>query len=62
MKGHHFDLVCQAFIEDDNTRAFIEEHNAPALREMAERLQEAIDRKLWTPKSNSARAVIDQLT
>ncbi|MEM9581587.1 MAG: cobaltochelatase subunit CobN [Pseudomonadota bacterium] len=61
VRGHHFDLVHQAFLEDDDTRNFIEEHNAPALREMAERLDEAIERGLWVPKSNSARVLIDQL-
>ncbi|MEP5760741.1 MAG: cobaltochelatase subunit CobN, partial [Litoreibacter sp.] len=61
VKNHHFDLVHHAFLEDDDTRNFIEEHNAPALREMAARLDEAIDRGLWIPKSNSARALIDQL-
>ncbi|MGH1578097.1 cobaltochelatase subunit CobN [Planktotalea sp.] len=58
VQNHHFDLVESAFLEDDDTREFIEEHNAPALQEMAERFQEAIDRGLWTPRSNSARARI----
>ncbi len=61
VRGHHFDLVHSAFLEDDETREFIQDHNAPALREMADRFQEAIDRGLWVPKSNSARALIDQL-
>ncbi|WP_338549217.1 cobaltochelatase subunit CobN [Roseovarius phycicola] len=59
VKGHHFDLVEAAFLEDEDTRDFIAEHNAPALREIAARLQEAIDRDLWTPRSNSARARIE---
>ena len=54
VRSHHFDLVAEAFVENEDTRAFIEEHNAPALREIAERLQEAIDRGLWQPRSNSA--------
>ena len=58
VKNHHFDLVESAFLEDDTVRDFIADHNAPALREIAQRLQEAIDRNLWTPKSNSARARI----
>jgi cobaltochelatase CobN len=61
VRGHHFDLVHQAFLEDDDTREFIEENNAPALREMAERLNEAIERGLWVPKSNSARARLAEL-
>ncbi|QQA43166.1 cobaltochelatase subunit CobN [Pelagovum pacificum] len=61
VKNHHFDLVESAFLEDDDTRDFIERHNAPALREIADRLQEAIDRGLWLPKSNSARQRIAEL-
>lgn len=61
VKNHHFDLVHAAFIEDDDTREFISEHNPAALREMAERLQEAIDRGLWVPKSNSAHAQVESL-
>ncbi|SMX39876.1 cobaltochelatase subunit CobN [Octadecabacter ascidiaceicola] len=58
VRNHHFDLVEEAYLADDETREFIEEHNAPALLEIAQRLQEAIDRGMWTPRSNSARARI----
>ena len=61
VKNHHFEMVHQAFLEDDDTRSFIADHNPAALREMAQRLQEAIDRGLWVPKSNSARAGIAAL-
>ncbi|MBM7068637.1 cobaltochelatase subunit CobN [Actibacterium sp. 188UL27-1] len=61
VRGHHFDLVEAAFLEDDETRDFITQNNAPALTEIAQRLQEAIDRGLWTPRSNSARARIEAL-
>ncbi|MBC6442310.1 MAG: cobaltochelatase subunit CobN [Rhodobacteraceae bacterium] len=61
VKNHHFDLVHQAFLEDEDTRNFISEANPAALREMAERLAEAINRGLWNPKSNSAQAGLDAL-
>ena len=61
VKNHHFDLVEDAFLADDDTRDFIADVNAPALAEIAARLQEAIDRDLWRPKSNSARARITGL-
>jgi cobaltochelatase CobN len=61
VKGHHFDLVEGAFLEDAATRDFIADANPSALREIAERLQEAIDRGLWAPRSNSARARIGSL-
>ncbi|WP_417258271.1 cobaltochelatase subunit CobN [Celeribacter sp.] len=61
VKDHHFDLVHAAFIEDDETREFIADHNAPALAEIAQRLLEAMDRGLWQPRSNSARAALEAL-
>ncbi|MFQ6553587.1 cobaltochelatase subunit CobN [Aestuariibius insulae] len=61
VKNHHFDLVEAAFLEDEDTRQFIQEENPSALTEIAERLHEAIERGLWIPKSNSARARIDQI-
>ncbi len=61
VKSHHFDLVYAAYLEDDATREFIADANAPALREIAERLGEAITRGLWVPKSNSARARLEVL-
>ncbi len=61
VRNHHFDLVYEAYLADDETREFIEEANAPALREMAERFEEAIERGLWVPRSNSARAQLAEL-
>ena len=61
VRGHHFDAVEEAFLADETTRDFIADHNAPALAEIAERLAEAIERGLWVPRSNSARARIDGL-
>lgn len=61
VKSHHFDLVHAAYLEDDETREFIAQNNPPALREIADRLKEAIDRGLWIPRSNSARGVLEDL-
>ena len=61
VKGHHFDLVRAAYLEDEETRAFIEDANPAALAEIAERLSEAMERGMWTPRSNSARALIERL-
>jgi len=55
VKSHHFDAVYDAYLGDATVRAFLSEHNPDALREMAERLDEAIDRGLWTPRRNSLR-------
>jgi len=61
VRSHHFDLVFEAVLEDDETREFIEEANPAALREIAQRLTEAIERGLWQPRSNSARALLERL-
>ncbi len=62
VRSRHFDLVYEAFLDDDDTRAFIEDANPAALREMAERFAEAMDRGMWTPRSNSAAARLERLT
>jgi cobaltochelatase CobN len=53
VKSHHFDLAYDAFIADDATRTFIADNNPQALKEMADRLQDAITRGLWQPRLNS---------
>jgi len=54
VRDHHFEAVYQAFVLDERVRDFMAEKNPAALKEMSERLIEAIDRGLWTPRSNSA--------
>ncbi len=54
VEDHHFDLVFDAYLGDDDVRAFLEDCNPDALKEMAERLLEAQERGLWRPRSNSA--------
>lgn len=61
VKDHHFDAVHAAFIEDEAVRDFMAEANPAALREMAARLTEALERGLWRPKSNSAAFTLSQL-
>jgi cobaltochelatase CobN len=55
---HHFDLVFDAYLGDDKVRGFIEAHNPAALREMAGRFQEALDRGLWRPRINTVHSVL----
>ena len=43
-------------------RDFLDEHNPAALREMAARFLEAVDRGLWQARSNSAYARLSELT
>ena len=48
VSDHHFDAVHQAFVLDDTVRDFMADNNPAALKELAERLAEAIERGLWT--------------
>ena len=59
--NHHFEAVYQAFLVDDEVREFIKEKNPDALREMADKLGEAVERGFWTPRSNSARFELSRL-
>jgi len=61
VKGHHFDAVFDAYLGDEAVRAFLSAHNPDALREMSERLGEAIDRGLWTPRRNSLRTELGEI-
>lgn len=54
VKSHHFDLAYDAYLADEDTRGFIAANNPAALREIAERFEEAIVRGLWQPRLNSA--------
>ncbi len=61
VENHHFDLLFDAYLADDTVRGFIALHNPSALREIAQRFEEAIARGLWQPRRNSAPALIDEL-
>lgn len=58
---HHFDAVFEAYVEDREVRAFFDENNPAALREIAERMAEAVERGLWRPRSNSAHLALREL-
>ena len=61
VRDHHFDAVHAAFVGDDDVRAFMAEHNPNALVELADRLLEAQERGLWRARSNSAKALLEEL-
>ncbi|WP_313529673.1 cobaltochelatase subunit CobN [Shinella sp.] len=61
VKDHHFEAAYQAYVLDERVRDFLMQKNPAALAEMAARFAEAIDRGLWTPRSNSARFELDML-
>ena len=61
VRDHHFDAVYDAFINDDDVRSFIEDANPHALKDIASKLVEAVERNLWSPKSNSAKFKLEEV-
>ncbi|MCZ4289232.1 cobaltochelatase subunit CobN [Hoeflea alexandrii] len=61
VRDAHFDAVYQAYLMDEETLAFLRDKNPDALQEMAAKFEEAIERGLWTPKSNSAKFALGEL-
>jgi hypothetical protein len=47
VEDHHFDALFDAYLGDERVRDFMAEHNPAALRETAERFEEARRRGLW---------------
>ena len=44
---HQYALVADAYLHDDATREFLQQHNPLALRGIGERLLDAMQRGLW---------------
>ena len=59
VKTHHFDLAFEAFVLDEETRAFIVENNRHGYDELMAKFAEARERGFWTPRSNSAHAFLE---
>ncbi|MEM8540902.1 MAG: cobaltochelatase subunit CobN [Pseudomonadota bacterium] len=55
VRDHHFDAVYDAFLKDEAVCTFLADKNPDALREIAGKLVEAVERGLWNPRSNSAK-------
>jgi len=61
VEDHHFDQLFEAYIQNERVRDFIGNNNAPALREIAARFNEAIERGFWHPRSNNVNGLLAQL-
>ncbi len=59
---HHFDALYDAYLADDEVRAFLSENNPDALHEIAQRFEDAIARELWRPRRNSVASLLSRLT
>ncbi|HEY4801498.1 MAG TPA: cobaltochelatase subunit CobN, partial [Paraburkholderia sp.] len=56
---HQYALVANAYVHDEDTRAFMQRHNPHALHAVCERLLEAIQRGLWQ-EPGEHRAQLEQ--
>jgi cobaltochelatase CobN len=54
---HQYALLSDAYVLDDENRAFLAAHNPSALREMAERLLEAMQRGMWREPGDYRAAI-----
>jgi len=59
VKTHHFDLAFEAFVEDVATREFIRVNNRYGYDELIAKFNDARMRGYWTPRSNSAFALLE---
>ena len=59
--NHHFDQLFAAYLQDERVRTSWPAANPAALGETAARFAEAIQRGLWTPRSNRAADLIAEL-
>ena len=54
---YQYEKVADALIFDEKNQAFLQEHNADALEEMAERMLEAVQRNLWESPGDYQQAL-----
>ncbi|WIY54451.1 cobaltochelatase subunit CobN [Devosia sp. YIM 151766] len=60
VKSHHFDLAFEAFVKDDAVREFLKHSNRFGYDELIAKFLEARQRGLWSPRSNSAFALLEE--
>uniref|UniRef100_UPI002FC9B405 cobaltochelatase subunit CobN n=1 Tax=Devosia sp. TaxID=1871048 RepID=UPI002FC9B405 len=60
VKTHHFDLAFEAYVEDEAIRDFIRTTNRYGYDELIAKFNDARQRGLWTPRSNSAFAYLEE--
>ncbi len=61
VQNYQYEMLSDAYLFDPQSRDFLEQHNPDALREMGERLLEAIQRELWLDKSGYREKIEDLL-
>jgi cobaltochelatase CobN len=60
VENAHFEALFEAYLGDEEVRAFMRAANPAALSETIGRFREAIERGLWRPKKNSIRESLEE--
>ena len=61
VQDYQYEMVSDAYLFDPQSREFLEQHNPDALREMGERLLEAMQRELWRDENGYRERIEDLL-
>ena len=61
VEDYQYQMVCEAYLEDPRRRQFLERHNPMALKDMAERLLEAVRRGMWKEPGARELALEEQI-
>jgi cobaltochelatase CobN len=56
---HQFDMLHQAYMEDEAVSSFVERENPLAFEAMQKRFRQAIERGYWNPRRNAVKALLD---
>ena len=56
-----YEGITEAYLLDQENKAFIEQHNKWALKDMSERMLEAIQRGLWENPSDEIKKNLEDL-
>ena len=61
VSDHHYAMVTDAYLLDEQTRDFLEKHNPQAMRDITTRLLEAMQRGLWEEPGDYRQTLEDML-
>ncbi len=61
VNDHQYAMVADAYLHDDATREFMQRHNPLALRNVGERLLEAMRRGMWTDPGDHRERIQEHL-
>ena len=61
VSDHQYAMVADAYLHDDATRAFMQQHNPLALRNVGERLLEAMQRGMWAEPGDHRERIEEHL-